>query len=92
MELSSPDARGAHFKRAELVDRAAGNVIACGFIRRQRFTGHNCLIDQGLSRENHAGDRNRFAGQHANPISDRDLLNGNDRSLSIAKYARGLRR
>ena len=72
------DLGGLHLEYAKLIDRAGGNGITDGFIHRQGFSGHDRLIDGGLSGTNHTVYRNGFARQDADSVTDSNLLRRNN--------------
>ena len=72
---------GAHDEAAAAVERAADDVGALLLGRRHRFAGDHQFIDRGSAFDQHAVDRNFFAGTNAQPIADRD---GVERHVFIA--------
>ena len=83
---------GAHFKSAELVDGAAGNAVANGFVHWQGFARHNRLIDGSLSGENHSIHGHRFPRQHADAVADLHLFGGQNGFAFTGQHSGGLRR
>ena len=68
---------GLHLKRAKLVHRAAGHRVAHGLVHRQRFAGHDRLIDGGLAGDDHAVHGNALTGEDADAVPDLHLLGRN---------------
>ena len=63
------DLDGAHVERAELVDRAAADLVAGALVHRQGFAGHDRLVDGRLAIEDDAVHGDGLAGQHAQRIA-----------------------
>ena len=61
---------GIHIKGSELVNRTAGYFIACAFVHRERFSGHDSLVDGSLTGMNDSVDRNGLSGQDAQQIAN----------------------
>ena len=83
---------GPHLKGAELVDRAAGNLVADGLIYGQGLSRHHRLVDRGLAAENDAVHRNGLAGQDAQYVANPHLLHGHHVFLVAVDDAGGLGR
>src|SRR5260370_15308691 len=81
-EAAFADGRDLHEQRARAVDRAADDRIALGFFDRNRFAGHERLIDTRAAADHRAIDRHALAGANAHEVVDFDVL---DRHLDLLR-------
>ena len=68
------DTGGSHIKGAKAVHRAGAGFVACRFVNRQALAGHDRLIDRGLASNDDAVYRYALTREHAQYISDSNLL------------------
>ena len=71
----------AHDEAAAAVERSGDHVGALLLGHRHRFAGDHRFIDRGPAFDQHAIDRNLFAGTNAQPVAGR---NGLERHIFIA--------
>ena len=81
-----------HFKRAELIHRAAGYPVARRLVHGQGFSGHDRLVDGGLPRYDHAVRRDAFSRQDPEQVAHLNLLRRYHSLLSVLQDPRRLRR
>ena len=64
-----PHLRRPHLEGAELVHRAAGNLVPGPLVHRQGLAGHHRLVDGGLSGENLSVHWHGLARQHPEHVA-----------------------
>ena len=74
--LSHPD--GLHVKGAELIYRAAGHLVPRPLVHRQGLSGHDRLVDGGLSGEDEPVHGDGLPREHPEPVSLPDGVGGDD--------------
>ena len=86
-----PDPGRPHIEGAELIDRAARDLVPLALVHGQGFAGHDRLIDRGLPGRDHAVHRDGLTRQHAQQVADLHLLGRKDLLFTIPQYACGAR-
>ena len=87
-----PHLRRPHLEGAELVHRAAGNLVSGPLVHRQGLAGHHRLVDGGLSGENLSVHWHGLARQHPEHVAHSHLLGGNGLLPAAGEAAGGLGR